>query len=283
MSGSLFKKARIMQVRIFSRLLKIVCQTHIGARPVVAWRNSKLFGPLLRFLLAYQRRFASYGEAKECAARYIVVGHEHPDNLRMHFEFSGLIRESDYAPLFYMAPNAGRFRKVFDFGGSVGNLFYAYKQELEFADDLKWVVYDLPEQLEMGRKVVQERREPRLSFTDKLADAAGADLFILSGSLHYFEKSLAEIVRDLPGLPPRVLVNRTPISRGDDMFTVQDNKTFMVPCTVHGREKLIQGMKELGYTLRASWPIYERQLWVPDYPDLSNNHYSGFYFERDGE
>jgi len=272
---------RILQIRVFARFLTLLGQTPGGTRRIALCRNSALLSPALRFLLGYQRSFPTYADAKACGARYISSGHEHADNLRVHAEFANIIRESDYPPLYFLTPIAASLRSVFDLGGSVGNLFYAYDQELHFPQSLRWTVYDLPEQIQKGRELAAERHESRLQFTNSMADASGVDLFITSGSLHYFETPLFEMLRSLPALPARVLVNRAPFSKGSDLFTIQDNWTYMVPCKLHSKEQLVVGMHEIGYTLRAEWPVYERKLWVPDYPDLSWYHGFGFYFERD--
>jgi putative methyltransferase (TIGR04325 family) len=98
--------------------------------------------------------------------------------------------------------------------------------------------------------------------------------------MHYFERRLDVLLSELAELPKRVLVNRSPFTRGEDLVTVQDNGTYFVPCVAWGRESFLAGMLSLGYELRGQWPIHERRLRAPLYPDLLEPHYSGFYFER---
>src|ERR1700676_1667468 len=187
MPSSILTRFRVLQIRLFARFLTLLGQTGNGSRWVIRCRNSALLAPLLRFLLGYQRSFPSYSEAKACGAAYIPSGHEHTENLNTHLDFANAIRERDSPPLYFLAPIAATLRTVFDFGGSVGNLFYAYDQELHFPEHLRWNLYDLPEQMQMGREVAAQRHEVRLQFTNRLEDASGVDLFIASGSLHYFE------------------------------------------------------------------------------------------------
>ena len=90
----------------------------------------------------------------------------------------------------------------------------------------------------------------------------------------------ARILRALDSRPPHVFVNRTPFSTGSSLITVQDNRSYLVPCTLHSRPELISGMADLGYEPVSEWPVHERKLCVPLYPDLTAHTYEGFYFRK---
>jgi putative methyltransferase (TIGR04325 family) len=280
----LVKSLRLLQIRAFAALLD-----HIGRRPrgqaaLVALRQSRVSTCILNFLLGYRRVYASFAEAEMAAAHYIGGGHEHPSEIQAHIDITEVTRESDYAALFHLAPIARELRHVFDLGGSVGNLFYSYARHLRFAADLTWTVCELPATRKAGERLAAERGETRLRFTDRFDEVAGADLLIICGALHYFAEPLAEMLGRLERLPERVLINRAACSRGASLITVQEahGRTHLVACRLHGRAEIVEGMLGLGYRLRADWPIHERRLWVPLYPDRSLGHYLGFYFERRG-
>ena len=228
--------------------------------------------------LGFRRAFPSFAAAQTCASKYIQSGHEHPDEIRFHISISDTVRESDYPVLFYLAPLVSGLRRVFDLGGNVGNLFYAYHSKLNFPATLIWIVYDLPMKKPLGEKLAVERAESRLHFATTLEEANGCDVFIASGSLHYFEQPLHEILRTLPRPPKHVFANRMPCSSGPDVITVQDNRSYLVPCILHSRTTLVNGMLALGYELQSEWPVHERRLPVPTHPDLSPRNYFGFYF-----
>ena len=270
---------RIRQIRFFAKLVSIFGNTRAGAIFIQKVRVYPSLRSGLDKLLGYRRTFSNFRDAESCASSYISHGHEHPDEIEAHTRLADVIRESDYPVLFFLAPLAHHLTTVFDLGGNVGNLFYAYNRHLEFADDLLWKVYDLPAKTAFGERLAAERSERRVKFVETVADASGADLFIASGSLHYFDLSLHRMLAALPKLPARVIVNRSPLSRGQDLITVQDNGTYLVPCKLHSEQELASGMHELGYELRASWAVHERSLWVPLYPELSSRHYSGHFFE----
>jgi putative methyltransferase (TIGR04325 family) len=235
---------------------------------------------MLDACLGFRRVFPSFVAAQACASKYIPSGHEHPDEIRFHTSISDIVRESDYPVLFHLAPLAPSMRNVFDLGGNVGNLFYSYQSKLSFPATLTWTVYDLPMKKPLGEKLASERAESRIRFATNLAEASGCDVFIASGSLHYFEEPLHEILRSLERLPDHVFANRMPCSSGSDIITVQDNRSYLVPCKLHSRMTLITGMQTLGYELQSEWPVHERRLTVPTHPDLSIRTYSGFYFRR---
>lgn len=289
---SVYLRARLLQIRVLAKFLELLGLSRRGAALIVGLRGNSFFGPILGFLVGYRRNYSSFEQAAASARRFIPSGHEHPDDVAFHSSIADTIRESDFPVLFHLAPQVSGFSKVFDLGGNVGNLFYAYQKELNFPADLVWYVFDLPAKKPAGQALARQRNELRIRFSDSLADASGCDLFIASGSLHYFEQPLDQMLLSLDRLPPHVIVNRTPCFQqldspedsarpfNDDLITVQDNRTYLVPCIVHNSDKLVASMSKIGYSLRASWPVHERKLWVPLFPDRSSEYYSGFYFQK---
>ena len=277
---SLLMRLRIFQIRALASLLNAIASRSAGRALIIRLRSNRVTRVPLDICLGFRRAFPSFAAAQACSSKYIQAGHEHPDEIRFHTSISDTVRESDYPVLFHLAPLISELRHVFDFGGNIGNLFYSYQHKLNFGPTLLWTVYDLPVKKPLGEKLAVQRAETRISFTNDLAAASGADVFIASGSLHYFEEPLYEILASLDVPPRHVLVNRTPFSDGRDLITVQDNRSYLVPCKLHSRTGLVAGMHALGYELRSEWPIHERRLLVPTHPDLCARNYSGFYFER---
>jgi putative methyltransferase (TIGR04325 family) len=278
--ASLLLRLRIVQIRALTSLLNFLGGRSAGLNFIARLRSNRITESLLNASLGFRRVFPSFAAAQACASRYIQSGHEHPDEIRYHTSISDIVRESDYPLLFHLAPLAPELRQVFDHGGNVGNLFYAYQTQLRFPPTLLWTVYDLPIKKPLGEKLAAERGETRIRFANTLAEASGSDVFIASGSLHYFEQPLHEILHTLESLPNHVFVNRSPCSAGADLITVQDNRSYLVPCKLHSRANLISGMQALGYELQSEWPVHELRLLVPTHPDLCSRTYSGFYFRK---
>jgi putative methyltransferase (TIGR04325 family) len=277
---SLLMRFRIFQIRAFASFLNSLGSRPAGRNLIVRLRSNPATRLPLKTCLGFRREFPSFAAAQACSSRYIHAGHEHPDEIRFHASMSDTVRESDYPVLFHLAPLIPKLRRVFDLGGNVGNLFYAYQHKLNFPPALLWMVYDLPVKKPLGERLAAQRAESRLRFCDTLDEANGCDVFIISGSLHYFERPLDQILATLKDLPKHVFVNRSPFSLGPDFITVQDSRSYLVPCKFHSRTALINGMHALGYELQSEWPVYERRLPVPTHPDLSPRTYSGFYFRR---
>ena len=270
----------MFQIRTLASLLNFVGSRSAGCTLIASLRSNGLIRAALDAALGFQRAFPSFEAAQACASKYIQAGHEHPDEIRFHTSISDTVRESDYPVLFHLAPIASQLRRVFDLGGNVGNLFYAYQSKLAFPSALIWTVYDLPVKKPLGEKLAAQRSESRVRFAESIAEASGSDVFIASGSLHYFEQPLHEMLRALAELPTHVFVNRSPCSNGEGLVTVQDNRSYLVPCKLHSRRELIAGLRSLGYALQAEWPVHERRLSVPTHPDLCERTYSGFYFKK---
>jgi putative methyltransferase (TIGR04325 family) len=277
---SFFLRLRIFQIRAMASLLTSLGNRAAVRHFIIRIRSNRSSRAVLDACLGFRRVFPSFAAAQACASKYIPAGHEHPDEIRFHTSISETVRESDYPVLFYLAPLVSKLGTVFDLGGNVGNLFYSYQRKLNFPETLIWTVYDLPMKKPIGEKLALSRSETRIRFANALAETDGCDVLIASGSLHYFEEPLHEILRGLERLPQHVFANRMPCSSGADVITVQDNRSYLVPCKLHSRNALIAGMQGLGYELHSEWPVHERRLPVPTHPDLSIRTYSGFYFRR---
>jgi len=270
-----------MQIRLLATLLIYMGRVSFGQSVVLFARSLGPVRWLLERLLVYRRSFSSFDEAKACSSSFISAGHEHEDDIRMHLSSSRAARESDYPVFFHLSQSEKPLRSVFDFGGNIGNLFYCYQNYLKLPQDISWKVYDLPELRQAGQNIAAERGESRLRYVDGLDELDPADLLLASGSLHYFESSLPQLLAQAKRLPSRVIVNRTPFSNAEDLITIQDNGSFLVPCKLHNKQKFVDGMTALGYKVRGSWPVAERALYVPLHPDSSSATYFGFYFELD--
>lgn len=231
-------------------------------------------------LVGYRRPFGSLDAARQALGLGADLGHANKLNVDLHASLASEPRESDFAAFYYLAPHAPNIRRIFDFGGNVGNLFYYYPQYLSFPEGFAWDVLDLPEVMAAGREIASSRAAHQLLFSGDFANASGADLFIASGSMHYFDTPLPRLIGELSEPPRLVLVNRTPITNGEPFATVQDAGAFRVPCMVYNRNDLIAGFRQAGYTLLGIWPACELSLQIPMHPEQSVDAYTGFMFKR---
>jgi putative methyltransferase (TIGR04325 family) len=216
--------------------------------------------------------------ASAVALRYMPAGHSCPAAIQEHLALGKKARPSDYPVLFHLGGLIKDKLAVFDLGGSSGNLWYCYSQYLNIHPDMQWIVFDLPETVEFGRRLAQDRGVHGLSFTTDLQALGGADILLSSGSLHYFEFSLPDILATMAHKPRHIIINRTPLTDGVSAVTVQDGDSHLVACRTNRRADLIHDLKALKYALVDSWSVPELSLQVPFYPEYSVPEYSGLYF-----
>lgn len=256
-------------------------------RPVallIRWsRSCPPVRAFFHFLVGYRRAFDSVPEATSYASGYIAAGHDHVQNAMLHLSLAKAARPSDYPILFYLDRIITGPTSLFDLGGNVGNLFYCYDKYLHFDSDLLWTVYDLPEMLELGRELASNRTEQRIRFTDQLEELGKANIMLASGSLHFFEFHLPDLLRVLPKKPKHLLINRSPVTDSKPVATVHDGTVYLVACQQIAREKLVRGLQELNYELLDSWPVLELSHPIPFYPEYSLPSYSGMYLKLRSE
>lgn len=276
--GQKNRRFRLIVARRSSRAISSLCRTRIGFALVRVLRRIRLTSSLLDAFVGYQRLFGTLEEAERCGKRYLSGSHEHSDAARVHLALGERARPSDYPALFYLSRIIRDGLSIFDFGGNVGNLYYCYRQYLNFPAGLRWTVFDIPAITAMGAEIAEQRKEAGLQFTNSFAEADGADVFLASGCVHYFEESIAEMVRRLTRKPAHIIINRSPLTEKEPVITVQDSFTYLTACKLHNKAELVRECRGLGYDLVDSWSAPELSLSIPCYPDLSVRAYSGLYF-----
>ena len=246
------------------------------------WRRRPIGLNLLNRVSYPRCVFSSFAEAWDAARRVAYAGHDHPDSIEFQSRLSGRLRPSDYAVLYWLKRIDANPLRVLDFAGSVGNIYYSYASHLhQFAEEMEWVVFDLPNVVDAGKRFAAERGEKQLRFASSLQGLAGSFVVYVSSAFHYWEKSVAEFVASLPSQPEYIIVNRVPVIDSQRTFvTVQYKKTYAVPCMVRNRNELISEFVALDYVLLDSWQAPELRLRMPLFPMHNISEYSGFCFRR---
>jgi putative methyltransferase (TIGR04325 family) len=282
--ASIIRRLRIKQIRITARLLHAVERLPGGNRLMRRLATWPLTAPILNAMVGYHRVFNSLSEAVAAARPYTDGGFEHPEYAKRHIALAGVAAPapSDYPALFHMRGLIYDRAKIFDFGGSIGNLFYLYDRYLHLPGDCTWLVFELPALVELGQNLAAKRGENRIHFSRKWEDATGAELLIASGSLRYFDTPLSQMVSGLPEKPSHILINRTPLINGPTKATVQDGGTHRVGCVLYNRTEFVTAFEAIGYEVVDSWKAWELSLKVVGKPEYSALPYSGFFFRLKG-
>ncbi len=226
----------------------------------------------------YRVPYASFAEARRARAAKPIGYETCPGDL-----YEGLRHElipGDEKALEWLGKNIDQVRRVFDFGGNIGLQYYSFGRRMEFPEGLRWTVGEISPFVEEGARIAALEAKSQLEFTHEFAPAAEADFLLVSGVLHYLEEDFSERLRGLRAIPPRMLINRVPLTTGPSTVTLQDIGKALLPVVLRNREAFLRNIAGCGYRLVDEWRVPELKCTMPLYPERSAHFYSGFYFER---
>src|ERR1700761_1692364 len=245
-------------------------------RNALSWIGSTDSGVNLLNRVAKERGiYATFNAAQEAAKHLNAKGHEAEILSQLPLNYG--LRMSDYPVLLWL--NQVRPKRLFDFGGSVGNLYYLYKDYLDLSPPFSWTVHDLPEIIERGQALAATRGAPTLSFSPRLSDGKDCDFFLVSGALQYWDASLASLFAAMGSRPEHVIVNRSPLTERKVSYVILDIvRNAALPKMIRSRSGLIEEFVSLGYERVADWIEPERNITLTYYPGYEVPNYSGLYF-----
>lgn len=194
----------------------------------------------------------------------------------------GEFNSGDYPILLWLQSALADGSTIFDLGGNLGQAYYAYKKYLQYPQDLKWVVCDLPEIVKAGEKLAEKNDSSGLSFTVEFSDVEGANILLTNGTLQYLEPSCAGLLEQLKIKPKHILINQLPLYEGESFITLQNIGYAYVPYKIQNRAEFIRSLNALSYELIDSWHDY-RTCSIPFHPERFVSGYHGFYFRFLGE
>ncbi|HWP18778.1 MAG TPA: TIGR04325 family methyltransferase [Burkholderiaceae bacterium] len=224
--------------------------------------------------------FPTFSAAAASAPALKPLGYDNEDSADI--PYSSALTPWDYAPMFWLARSfAEGMRSVFDLGGHVGVKYYAYRRTLRYPEDLRWTVCDVPAVVRRGQELARARApEGCLHFTDRYEDASGYHVLFASGSLQYLPLTLAELLRDLPAKPRRIIVNTTPIHSSRSFYTLNSIGTAFCAYRVQARDEFVKSVLDLGYERADEWDNLGKGLHLPYEDGYDVPHYTGFCFNR---
>lgn len=221
--------------------------------------------------------YDTWEEASKAANDCGRSGYDNPASAELYLTRTRIL-PYDYPALYWLTRcmMEGQ-RSILDLGGSIGIKYYAFKKYLELWPDFVWIVHDVPAAVARGRRFAQERgEEGPLRFVDEFGQGEGVDVLFASGVLQYLPKTLGEMLSDWKKLPPRIVINITPIHVEREYFTVNSLGTAFCPYHVQTQGSLIRELTKLGYKLRATWENEGKTMKIPFRPELYLAAYSGY-------
>ncbi|MBF6024294.1 methyltransferase, TIGR04325 family [Lysobacter niastensis] len=271
--------------RVFRSKLKLIAR-EAAELPVVRLMTEPLYRRAFKRPYwdgnAYYGVFDSYAQAKAVVPESLPATYDLAAAGKMYAERIDSIRVSDYPMVYWLSRllQAGQ-RRIFDLGGHIGISYYGFRRHLEYPDDLRWLVHDVPAVVTAGRQRASELDpEQRLSFTESRQAADGHDVLISSGALQYLDYTLSELLEELLDPPRHILVNLTPMHPHRGFFTLQNIGVAICPYRVMATGEFIASIEKLGYSVVDRWESQERGLRVPFSDDLAIDRYTGIYFRR---
>jgi putative methyltransferase (TIGR04325 family) len=235
--------------------------------------------------------FSSYEEALAAAPDNPVlnVGYDtpgiadrgHEDYERMHtFDYPALV----WLALFAGATATGEVASgctVVDLGGHLGFKYRAFLRYWTPPTDFRWVVCETPATVEAAERLPASARSPGLSFTTDTKALDGARILHASGVLAYLDRDLWEILDDVEVPPQHLILNKVPLARGAEFWTVQNASGLAaVPYHVFNRDVFLEQLAARGYRVVDEWNVPQRTVEVPFHPGLGTDSGTGLSLTR---
>ncbi|MEO6925800.1 MAG: methyltransferase, TIGR04325 family [Rhodanobacter sp.] len=251
--------------------------------------------PIYRHLFArdvlpgnvYGGVFASFDEARAKAPSSLSTSFDQAQSGELYTDRLDNVQIVDYPVLFWLSQlfTIG-CRQVFDLGGNVGISYFGFQRYLDYPDDLRWLVHDVPSVVAAGRdRATRYDSARKLAFTESREDANGRNVLLCTGVVQFLDYSVPELLQQLRDPPRHVLINVTPLHPDRSFVTLQRvtrNRVGLANCPyrVTAVGEFIAEFKSAGYDVVDRWESMERYMRIPFEPDYSIDRYYGFYFRR---
>ena len=257
----------------------------LGHLPAVRqWREARytrqFFAHTSLMKNLYRGVYPTFAAAQASVESDHAVGYDNTSSADLYRDHTRHVYINDYpAMLWFSRLFETGSTSVFDLGGHIGLAYYAYQRYVHYPAGISWCVHDVPAVNAAGRAWAKEHdASNRLTFSDRVQDASGVDIFFAAGSLQYLDYSLAELLVKLPDKPKHLLLNSVPIHTRESYFTVQNTGIACCPYRITAEREFLDKLKALGYSMKDRWENPHRGCTIPFYPEHSLDRYFGFCF-----
>lgn len=207
------------------------------------------------------------------------VGYDVPETAEWYRNWLTEVQHDDYPMLYWCEKALEDGAKLVEIGGHVGVAYYPFTRVMRCPPALHWTIADVPSVAAAGARLARARKVTNLHFVHDLSEAGdGCHVLLASGALQYLPGALLpERVSRMSPLPRHIIINKTPVrEHGDGYITLQDIGVSFCPYRIHSRQELLVPLEQMGYEVIATWRK-ERKVSIPGRPDLTVDHYSGYY------
>ncbi len=225
---------------------------------------------------------ASFAAAAAAAPTAMPLGYDVQGAATLYRDRMSRVRPKDYAALYWLAREMPHTERLFDIGGHVGIMYFAYQRYLDFRSHQQWTVCDVPAVVDEGRTLAAQRGAGNLHFTTALEDVAGSDVVLATGSLQYIERPIADLLAAQREKPRMVVINETPTHDQREIITLQNIGVAICPYRIARFGDVVASMEAIGYQLVDSWEDPTRRTQIAYVTEPQSIAYSGFCFRLAG-
>jgi len=228
----------------------------------------------------YSGIYPTYEAAMAAIPAARQAGWDHESSAKLWVDQIDPVRLSTYPIFFWLTQVFGENDALLDVGGSIGLTYYGYRRLGRLPPGATWTVAEVTKIAEQGAKIAAREGATSLKFVDRIADAGRCDVLLSAGAMQFMPTSVPGILESLPQLPRHILLNKLPITPGEECWTLQNYGPAVTPHRLFNERRFLDYFAAHGYRLRDRWAVEDLDCLIPFHPERFIKHFAGFVFER---
>jgi putative methyltransferase (TIGR04325 family) len=224
--------------------------------------------------------YSSYEAALTDIPEWRKAGWDHDSSAQLWVDQIDPVRPSTYPIFFWLGRLFGENQALVDVGGSIGLTYYGYRRLGQLPQGSTWTVVEVGKIAEQGRQIAQREQARGLSFVDSLASIRHCDVLLSAGALQFMPRSVPGLLEALPSAPRYILLNKLPITQGEECWTLQNYGPAVTPNRLFNERQFLGYFSDHGYQLRDRWAVQDLDCLIPFHPERFIREFAGFVFER---
>ncbi|MBZ4689276.1 MAG: methyltransferase, family [Cereibacter sp.] len=219
--------------------------------------------------------YASVAEALAAVPPSRLAGYDHDAAVDVSLEAMTQVHLWDYPVLFWLDRLLKPGAVVLDVGGHLATKPTAFARLLDLSD-MSWIIQDLPAVVSRGKALQAAGRvPPQVSFRESLVGCPRPDVLLASGLLQYLDRPFPELLRQLPGRPGAILLNKVAMRNGPEVVTLERIGPARVPYRIRNRAGFEAELAVLGYRTADHWSIPQLSHRITTHPGLGRSESRG--------
>jgi putative methyltransferase (TIGR04325 family) len=228
----------------------------------------------------YSGIYGSYADALADVPKSRLAGWDHEDTSTLWVDQIDPVRLSTYPVFFWLHRLLAPGAHVVDVGGSIGLTYYGYRRYAGLPHEATWTIVEVPKICAQGRRIAQRENALNLAFVSSAAEAGAGDVLLSAGALQFMPQAVPGLLESLPNAPRYLLLNKLPVTPGEDCWTLQNYGPAVTPQRLFNERVFLDYFEGHGYRLRDRWAVSDLDCLIPFHPQRFIRHFSGFLFER---